>query len=574
MIHELSASDPRFRTLTFRSGLNLLLAERHETATDADTRNSVGKSSFILLLHFLLGGNVPPASLFRATELREWTFALDFDLGATRTRVERSGAKPSAIVVSPPPEPDDRLFGSETLNAGRWLAVLKRTWFGLEHDEGPSGRSMASYFLRRVEDGGFHAPFKHTYQQTASDSQAAVSFLLDLDWTFANRWEGVRKQEKNLETLNQALRDGRLGAYSLGSVAQLRTEVALAEERVDRLRSNIQQFRVVESFTELERESNVITASIRRLSDEMTMDRVLIEQLETTYQFENPPEAEELSAMYDAVGVQLGEVIRRRFDEVAAFHESIVQNRAQHLHGEIEQARRRINERESQRRALDARRGVVLAVLQDGGALSQLTGMQEEVARAQTRLEELRGSYELASQLDAGKAGARRARQDLLVDLQQDQAEREPQLRELIRRFEEFSARLYDERVGSLEIGASDNGPTFSVAIEGRHSVGIKNMQVFCFDLLIAEVCARRGLGPGFLVHDSHLFDGVDERQKGRGLALAKEVAEESGFQYIVTMNSDDLPSTVPARFSTDDYVMDVVLTDAVDEGGLFGIRF
>lgn len=66
----------------------------------------------------------------------------------------------------------------------------------------------------------------------------------------------------------------------------------------------------------------------------------------------------------------------------------------------------------------------------------------------------------------------------------------------------------------------------------------------------------------------------MDERQIGRGLALAAEVAEASGFQYIVTMNSDDLPTTVPEGFDLGRHVLPVVLTDAHDDGGLFGFRF
>ena len=38
-------------------------------------------------------------------------------------------------------------------------------------------------------------------------------------------------------------------------------------------------------------------------------------------------------------------------------------------------------------------------------------------------------------------------------------------------------------------------------------------------------------------------------------------------------MNSDDLPSTLPEGFSIDDHILDVRLTDAVEDGGLFGFR-
>lgn len=578
MIHELSASDPRFKTLTFRPGLNIVLADRHEQATDTDTRNGVGKSSFVLLLHFLLGGNAGKGSLFTSEALTAWRFSLDVDVGDVRTTIERSGAKASNFIVSSSPlDGSDRLdvdHMSEIIKQNDLQSLLRRAWFGLEGEDGPSVRSLLSYFTRRVGDGGFQDPFKHMYQQTPSDYQIAISFLLGLDWRLAQRWEEVRQREKTVRALANALKEGRLGSYMVGSVAKLRTQVTLAEERAETLRSNIKEFRVIDSFNDLEREANSISASIRRFSDENTMDHALIDQIRSSYEAEAPPSADELTAMYDAAGVQLGDLVRRRFDEVAEFHKSIVENRARHLSDEVTKAEQRIGRREVNQRTLDVRRRELLRTLQSGGALSELTGLQEELARADAHLAELRGSYKIADQIAVGRAGVKRARQDLLFGLQEDQRERESQLSELIRRFEDLSARLYDERVGSLEIGASENGPTFSIAIDAGKSKGINNMQVFCFDLLVSEVCARRGIGPGFLVHDSHLFDGVDERQIGRGLALAEEVATLNGFQYIVTMNSDDMPTTLPEGFSPEDHIIDVRLTDAVEDGGLFGFRF
>jgi uncharacterized protein YydD (DUF2326 family) len=41
------------------------------------------------------------------------------------------------------------------------------------------------------------------------------------------------------------------------------------------------------------------------------------------------------------------------------------------------------------------------------------------------------------------------------------------------------------------------------------------------------------------LLHDSHLFDGVDERQIVRALLLGGRATTGQGLQYIVTMNSD-----------------------------------
>lgn len=70
--------------------------------------------------------------------------------------------------------------------------------------------------------------------------------------------------------------------------------------------------------------------------------------------------------------------------------------------------------------------------------------------------------------------------------------------------------------------------------IDGQRSKGITNMQIFCFDLMLTEISLKHGRGPGFLIHDSHLFDGVDERQVAKALQLGAQRAEAAGFQYIV----------------------------------------
>ena len=87
-------------------------------------------------------------------------------------------------------------------------------------------------------------------------------------------------------------------------------------------------------------------------------------------------------------------------------------------------------------------------------------------------------------------------------------------------------------------------------------------------------ICARRGLWPGFLVHDSHIFDGVDGRQIGHALKVADEQMTKLNGQYIVTMNSDDLDkATKETGLDFAKHIVSPVLDDT-DTGGLFGFRF
>jgi hypothetical protein len=49
---------------------------------------------------------------------------------------------------------------------------------------------------------------------------------------------------------------------------------------------------------------------------------------------------------------------------------------------------------------------------------------------------------------------------------------------------------------------------------------------------------------------------------------------KEVGFQYIVTMNEDDAFKEKDEGFDLNDYLLPVKLTDATEDGGLFGFTF
>jgi len=198
---------------------------------------------------------------------------------------------------------------------------------------------------------------------------------------------------------------------------------------------------------------------------------------------------------------------------------------------------------------------------------SKRIAMEVGVARDTVR------RYASADALEQGRVAMTAQRAHLLNRLQQDYREQRETLDRATVVFSEISRRLYEQN-GQLVIAAKDSGPTFEINIHAEDSRGISNMQIFCFDMTLMTLCAERRLGPGFLVHDSHLFDGVDERQTGRALQLGARLADERGFQYIVTMNSDVVPRDLPVGFSVRDFTLPVVLTDSTEDGGLFGVTF
>jgi uncharacterized protein YydD (DUF2326 family) len=574
MIKRVSSSLPSFKTLEFTPGLNILLAERTAASTQRDTRNGAGKSSLIEIVHFLTGSNAGKDSIFRVGQLAPYSFEIEMEVADRMVIVSRSGATANRVALDDQVHRDP--LGGTTLSNTDWRDLLGRDWFRLREDAGkfsPSFRSLFSYFARRQADGGFDNPFMHTRTQSKGDQQVNLAYLLDLDWRIPQELEQVRTRERSLREFKSLQSQGILGA-TIGTAATLRTQLAVAERRVTELMNRLAVFQVVEEYRSLEEEASALTRQIADLANANALDQQLIDEVSTSFEVEQPPSTNDLGRVYAEAGTILPVTALARFEDAVAFNASVVRNRRSYLESERRDAQLRIEARTSEMGTADRRRGVVMRLLESGGALDHFNALQRELSSRTARADNLRERFESAQRIESTKAVLDRERSDLQLRLQRDFTDRTSLLDRAIIAFETLSSQLYEEGASSLTVSDTPNGPEFQVQVHAKRSRGISQMQIFCFDLTLMAICQERGIGPGFLLHDSHLFDGVDGRQVGTALALGSAAAQSQGFQYIVTMNSDALPAEVPAGFDPRQFVLPVELTDARADGGLFGLRF
>jgi len=588
MIHHIFSSLKSFKTLELRPGLNILLSDKSDGATEQQTRNRSGKSSLVELVHFVCGGNCEADSTFRAEELVQSSFGLELDVLGESVRVSRSASEPSKIIVEHgkltqwPKQPKIEKDSERRVIANNaWRAVLGRAFFGINEEsdaeeiEGGAGqptfRSLFSYFARRENSGGMRDATRNSTMQQKGNEQIAVSYLIGIDWTIAQGWEAVRQKEKQIRELKKIVGQGILSEV-LDSAASLRSRLVVAEEKLRRVVATLSSFRVHDQYHNLEREASVVSRGIADLSDENELDHTYIEELEAAMQAEAPSTPTDLTHLYEEAGIVLPELVRRRYEDVLKFHESVIRNRRSYLQSEYTAATERVRSREIKRDGLDRRRSELMTMLKSHGALDQFVALQAEHGRLQAEVETLRRRFEAASQLESTNSSLEADRVQLVERLRQEFAERSAVLDDAIRTFSNIVEELYGEP-GRLEFHPTHNGPELRMAIQGDRSRGIGNMEIFCFDMMLQRMCERQNIGPGFLIHDSHLFDGVDPRQTGRALSVGARLAEEIGFQYLVTLNSDVL-SELPADFEAERYLLSQRLTDETKDGGLFGIRF
>lgn len=589
MIHKLYSTLPSFKTLTFQPGLNIVVAEKSPGATQQQTRNAAGKTSIIELVRFLTGGDAPPDSLFRKEALVAFRFGMLLDVSGHRVRIERTGSEPSNIAVANsgftdwpmPPTLDDE-SGNHSISAENLKANLGQLMFHLREGTTeawkakyhPRFRSLLAYFVRDEKSGGFRSHVNTVVNAPRWQGEVNLSYLLGLDWTIAQRWQVVRDRQDELKKLKKAADQGVLGDI-VGRSGDIHASAVLAEKRVAALKSRIGQFNLLPEYRERESELASLARDIGRLSDDNMADRHLIKRVDDALRAEAPPPLDNLEQLYSEAQVSIPTNVIRRFDEVRAFHESVIRNRRTYLEAERSSAQERISDRDTQMAKLHARRQSTASLLKAHGALDQLELLHESLAKEQAALEVLNEKYDIARRVERGAAELKAQEAELTLRLQQDFQEQEEAVKEAIVAFEEVSKELYGKG-GTFSPAPTSKGPGFKITMHALDSPGIANMQVFCFDMMLMELCSRRGIGPGFLIHDSHLFDPVDKRQVASALKVGAQMAEQCGWQYIVMLNSDQLPATEdrPDDFELEGSILPVRLSDKSESGGLFGIRF
>ena len=579
MLHRLAADQPGFETVDFRPGLNIILATRADGDTrkkirggERRSRNGAGKSSIIDLIHFLLGGKSEGA--LNSLHVAEWNFSLDLDVGVDRLEVTRSVASAKQVAIR------SGEWNADIIPNTQWCKRLGEQWFGLGNKRGNGDvtyRQLISYFARRKRDGGLDSPIRTFRNQSTASSETSLAHLFGLDAELVRRLHQAKaslKQTKDAQSSLAALdKAAAEGAKRADLEAQIEAQIASVKLRRDRLADQIDAFNVLPAFRDLERELAFLNQQFRDLSDGDVIDQESIDVNGRALEAEAFTEAPDIVRLFNEAQIVFPHLVTARYDEVYRFHEQLVANRQSHLQNEIRAAYERIATREPLREQIEARRRDITRSLRASGPADELLRLRDELSGREADLKQLEGRLQEARKLEERAEQLEREVEEAARALRQDRRERAMIVDKASRTFSEISERLY-EKPGQLAISATDTGLRFLPQTPADGSAGVMSMEVFCFDLTLAALAHQRGEGPGFIIHDSHLFEPVDGRQFARALQIAADFSSRSGIQYVALLNSDEIVRAErESGASFADYVLETELSDT-PEGGLFGTRF
>jgi len=576
MIYSIDSDHKKFEKIEFHDGFNVILADKTEKSSPKDSRNGLGKSTMINIIHFCLGGD--PKDALNDSKLEGSTFTIELDLDGKKYKISRSPGNKSQIFIdgdysdwSIKPKIDEDT-GKRFLKKDSWRSMLGKFMFDLPiglpvfH---PSFGSMISYFIRKHE--GFLDAFKQSSSQRTWDFQTNNAYLLDLGWKFATDLQILRERKNDLEAFRREINTGKFAGF-MGNAGKLEAEKIKLQIQANKQKEKLDKFQVNDQYEQIEKEANDITEIIHNHTNQNVMDKLLLNRYNVSIEEEETTDIHIISEIYQEAGLHFSEKITKTLVEVNNFHNKIVENRTDFLNSEIKRLESEIVDKTNRVEQLDKKRASLMQILSSEGALKEYTEIQRNYSDSQSELNEIKAKLDnlknIENQDNQIKIDKQKLYQNALIDMK----ERTEQKNNAITAFGEFSSFLYDE-FGTLLINLNVNGFEFDIDISRSSSQGIGNMKVFCYDLTLAKIWSKRKQSPGFLIHDSAIFDGVDERQRAGALQLAKITSENDNFQYICTLNSDMIPNDYFDKdFDFQKYIVRT-LTDSTEDGGILGIR-
>lgn len=570
MLKKLTSNKSTFKAVDFHDGLNLVLADRTAGSAKKGTRNGSGKTALIEIVHHCLGARrAAGVATLANPALEGWEFSLNFAAaGKNLTATRAVGADELKVTGDTAGLSID---ANGIVTREQWTKVLASLMFGIqpiELSEGrtPSFRQLISYFARLGPDAMSNA-FETVRKQSMHDVRFITAFLLRLNWELARKMKVAAEQHTQLLEARRAVEAGAFD-FEDTSLAKLQAEEAELEEEIEQASGELQNFRVHRQYGEIEREATSLTTTIQGLSQENYADRQLLTHYEEQAASEDIPDINLLLELYRDAGVELGDKIATTLEQARDFHRSVVQDRRKFLDVERRKLRTYIDDRDKQVMQLSDRRASLLEILRTHGALSEYEQLSRRVDDLRERLAQVSRRRTLQAELNQKRLRLNVVIAELRLQTQQDVEENTRFIGTLQKTFGGFSKQLYGKLQHVLEVDAGKSGYGFKIdAMDRGASEGIRHAGIFCYDAMLATLWSKEESHPGFLIHDSALFDPIEERQIEEALNVMAN--ENTPFQYICTLNTDRLPSAF-----NDSEAIVLRLTDRGQSGGLLGIRF
>lgn len=524
---KLSSDNPKFRTLEFKSGINIL-AGRQLTKAEKQTYNGIGKSFSLYLIHLIFGAQLDKS---KAKEKKIYDFLSSY--GAFYLEFKHKGKE--YVIRKDFSDPGYNING-EKITRKDYAKELRRRLIGGSIDSHISFKQLLNVFARRY-GGTYYSDILTQQGMPSTDyNQMYVNLsLLGIDTHLIQEKSKVKDKLNQLEKARDVI-EGYESLLEESNIKDLKDELnALVEDK--------KRFIIAENYDKLKEkadseteEINVLRNSVYEIRKKLLIKKKSLDQAEYI-----DIDIDKVLQIYDEANFYFSDQVASRLEQANEFHLKLLRSRVERLTKEITELRIKedgllelISDKEKVRDS-------VLKDLDSKGALEEYNSINDRIRTIEEEIRDLEkyknileGFKKDESNLALENAEIHRKGVQYLDDITDYLDELENKFRNLVKSF-------YKNHGGTFRIiNTKDAKYLFNISahIPRDGSQGVNEVKIFCYDILLYLL--NKDL-LGFVAHDGSIFSEMDPRQKSMIFKVALKYVHENDLQYFVNIGQASL---------------------------------
>ena len=351
------------------------------------------------------------------------------------------------------------------------------------------------------------------------------------------------------------------------------------EEQLAELDQSLSDFKVAENYHDVESAAAETKSQLQKARNSAVTIANKLRQVEESLKIKAGVTLDMVETVYAAASVTFPAELRLSLEEVEAFHSGLLSERKKRLQAEKHGLDSQLGKITPRIAVLSQQLDDHLRFLNAHGALGELLSLKDRANDVRNRLQKLIDFKKLTKQFKDRSA-------ELQVELATENVraakyldEQQGAVDSSAKQFRSITRRLYPDKQSGLTIENDEREAQTRFVIDAKivddASHGINKAKIFAYDLTLLSL--RRDHDIRFLCHDSRLFSDIDPRQRAEIFRIAAEVSDALDFQYVATVNEDQIEAIKPLLGESYDAIISkatvLELKDDAPEDKLLGIE-
>lgn len=503
------------REVIFKKGINLIIGE---TGNDiSGSSNNLGKTTLIRCIDFCLGGKNAD-ELYKDREFKTPNETVEAFLKKYKPtfvlELSNQYEEPISLVIERTLDINHKhrkinnFINKELLNLTKFQEVLKQELFGFSDDR-PTLRQLIGKFIRKKDEQISSILYFNGNYCNSSDYEKIHLFLMGFNST--NLLAKKSYLEDDLKKTENAIKI----FESRHSESSLNQRRYLFEEELKDLKAQADNFQITEKYDEEADRLAQTQLQINKFDQELAQLHLKIniaeDRLEKLQQSTTDLDGSAIQYVYEEAKYYNDKLLRS-FDEMVAFHNTMLNNEMQFLRENIDQDKERIDCIYKERESLSKEYNQLLAFLGKTGSLAEYTKLNDKISEKSEEMGKIQGLLDDLLELQEHLLKVQEDHATVMKDVSSQISQLDERLKIFNKYFSQYTEQLSGEK---YLLSYKPEGNIYKFKIDDMHGnpgTGKKQSIVIAFDLAYTDFCNETGLKrPSFVTQDKIEVIDIDK---------------------------------------------------------------